>query len=441
MMALLVAAPRASAEPADRVGSWELGGLLGARVFSSQSALGAVEGSRASIANTAVLGVRLGRRIIMPQTLGAAGTPGTPRALRPPWVPGWIRSLALEGELPLALSGARDSDESAAIAVFEPRAHLRLSVGAPASTEPLVEPFAVLGLGFPIALSSKRYIVDSDIGWDVYAGAGVRFERSKGWSVRADLRALVVPARGTSLVSGEFEISVSLYRALGQGRATRGPHAQEAADGDRDQIPDSADACPTRAEDRDRFEDEDGCPDIDDDRDEVLDVVDRCRRDPETANGYRDLDGCPDELPEELLVLVPDARVLLFNSGSARLRRVARVPLRRVARLLAKHGSVRLLIIGHTDGREAPDTSHALSLQRAEAVRDFLIAQGVSPRRLEVWGSGAGDPVDRSGSARGRLRNRRVVLQIRLPGAPASVQAGSALAPEPEPEPEPEGIF
>lgn len=419
MVALLIAAPWASAEPAGRVGSWELGGLLGARVFSSQSSLGAVEGSRASIANTAVLGVRLGRRI---DALGSRQ------------LPGWTRSLALEGELPLALTGVRDSDERAAVAVFEPRAHLRLGFAAPAP----MEPFVVLGLGFPLALSSKRYIVNSDIGWDVYAGAGVRFERNNGWNVRADLRALVVPARGTSLASGEFEISVSLYRAIGQGGAARSPRPEEAADEDGDGIADSADACPARPEDRDSFEDEDGCPDIDDDRDEVLDIVDRCRRDPETANGYRDLDGCPDELPEELRELVPNTRVLLFNSGSAQLRRVARAPLQRVARLLARHGSVRLLIVGHTDDREAPETEYALSLQRAEAVRDFLIAHGVSPRRLEVWGSGAGDPVDHRGSARGRLRNRRVVLQIWIPGTPTSVQAGAGLAPELGPDSEPE---
>jgi hypothetical protein len=59
-------------------------------------------------------------------------------------------------------------------------------------------------------------------------------------------------------------------------------------------VPDASDACPNAAEDVDRFEDEDGCPDLDDDHDGVLDADDRCPTEPETINGRDDVDGCPD---------------------------------------------------------------------------------------------------------------------------------------------------
>ncbi|EPX57790.1 putative internalin [Cystobacter fuscus DSM 2262] len=65
-------------------------------------------------------------------------------------------------------------------------------------------------------------------------------------------------------------------------------------DTDGDGIPDTADKCPTKAEDKDGFEDQDGCPDRDNDKDGRPDVTDRCPNEPETVNGFQDEDGCPD---------------------------------------------------------------------------------------------------------------------------------------------------
>ncbi|OJH42141.1 hypothetical protein BON30_02685 [Cystobacter ferrugineus] len=75
--------------------------------------------------------------------------------------------------------------------------------------------------------------------------------------------------------------------------------APEAApvDTDGDGIPDTADQCPAKAEDKDGFEDQDGCPDRDNDKDGRPDVTDRCPNEPETVNRFQDEDGCPDEAP------------------------------------------------------------------------------------------------------------------------------------------------
>jgi outer membrane protein OmpA-like peptidoglycan-associated protein len=77
-------------------------------------------------------------------------------------------------------------------------------------------------------------------------------------------------------------------------------HAEGAAaspepDRDGDGLPDARDKCPDAAEDKDGFEDADGCPDLDDDKDGVPDAKDKCPRQPETKNGFKDEDGCPDE--------------------------------------------------------------------------------------------------------------------------------------------------
>jgi OmpA-OmpF porin, OOP family len=66
------------------------------------------------------------------------------------------------------------------------------------------------------------------------------------------------------------------------------------ADNDLDTIPDSADKCPGKPEDADGFEDMDGCPDPDNDKDGIKDDNDNCKDKPETMNGFDDTDGCPD---------------------------------------------------------------------------------------------------------------------------------------------------
>jgi outer membrane protein OmpA-like peptidoglycan-associated protein len=69
-------------------------------------------------------------------------------------------------------------------------------------------------------------------------------------------------------------------------------------DNDEDLIPDTADKCPNEAEDFDQYQDQDGCPEVDNDGDGIADLRDHCPSEPETVNQYDDEDGCPD---------VPDA--------------------------------------------------------------------------------------------------------------------------------------
>ena len=65
-------------------------------------------------------------------------------------------------------------------------------------------------------------------------------------------------------------------------------------DTDGDGLFDHVDQCVNEPEDKDNFEDSDGCPDLDDDRDGILDVADRCRLEPEDKDTFEDEDGCPD---------------------------------------------------------------------------------------------------------------------------------------------------
>jgi OOP family OmpA-OmpF porin len=71
-------------------------------------------------------------------------------------------------------------------------------------------------------------------------------------------------------------------------------YTAEARDRDNDGIPDNKDACPTQPEDKDGFEDSDGCPDPDNDGDTILDKDDKCPNQAEDFDGFQDKDGCPD---------------------------------------------------------------------------------------------------------------------------------------------------
>jgi uncharacterized protein (TIGR03382 family) len=86
------------------------------------------------------------------------------------------------------------------------------------------------------------------------------------------------------------------------------PHPLPPPDGDRDGdgIPDSIDKCPDQPEDKDGFQDDDGCPDPDNDGDGIPDALDKCPLDPEDKDGFQDDDGCPD--PDNDGDGIPDIR-------------------------------------------------------------------------------------------------------------------------------------
>jgi outer membrane protein OmpA-like peptidoglycan-associated protein len=89
------------------------------------------------------------------------------------------------------------------------------------------------------------------------------------------------------------------WRALAGVRVDRGateaPKPPRIVDTDKDGLLDNVDACPLEPEDKDGFEDTDGCPDTDDDKDGIPDVSDGCRMEPEDIDQFEDSDGCPEE--------------------------------------------------------------------------------------------------------------------------------------------------
>lgn len=101
-----------------------------------------------------------------------------------------------------------------------------------------------------------------------------------------------------------------------------------------------------------------------------------------------------------------------FISGSTTLLRTAEQALERAYRALAADPSIRVEIAGYTDNRGNPALNRALSLRRAQAVKDWLVRRGIDPARLIVVGYGSADPVDTNATPEGRANNRRVEFHV-----------------------------
>jgi outer membrane protein OmpA-like peptidoglycan-associated protein len=155
-----------------------------------------------------------------------------------------------------------------------------------------------------------------------------------------------------------------------------------------------------------------GGTEIDADADTVPDDADCCPNQKETLDGFEDDDGCPDAIPAELAALEGRLNGVSFESGAATLSPASHTTLDRVATILNRYPSVRIIISGHTYARGDENANSALSLQRAEAVSAYLQQKGIRPYRLLTLGVGSANPVADNSSPRGRAQNRRIELKI-----------------------------
>lgn len=175
-------------------------------------------------------------------------------------------------------------------------------------------------------------------------------------------------------------------------------------DSDRDGVLDSVDQCP--ATPVGVPVDARGCPvDLsgDSDGDSVPDETDRC---PGTQAGASvDAVGC---IVGQTLML----RGISFENDAAILTAESRTILDDVANSLKSQPNVRVEIGGHTDSVGNDSYNHMLSQERAEAVRQYLIARGVEADRLIAMGYGEFKPLASNDTPEGREQNRRVEFKL-----------------------------
>jgi OmpA-OmpF porin, OOP family len=212
-------------------------------------------------------------------------------------------------------------------------------------------------------------------------------------------------------------------------------------DTDGDGIPDDIDRCPLDPEDKDGFQDEDGCPDPDNDGDGIVDAMDACPNNPGPLEnrgcpildrdgdgvpdwldkcpdvpGPRENDGCPVEKKYSLVEVKKD-RIEIKQQVKFATAKFAVLPasfglLDQVVQVLKDYPKMKIRIEGHTDNVGAEKMNLKLSQRRADSVKGYLIKKGVDLKRLESRGFGPTKPIASNKTEKGRSQNRRTEFVI-----------------------------
>lgn len=206
-------------------------------------------------------------------------------------------------------------------------------------------------------------------------------------------------------------------------------------DTDKDGVPDKIDKCPSVAgvlayggcpvpdKDKDGINDDEdqcidipgtakykGCPVPDSDHDGINDEEDRCPSEAgPAANG-----GCPEVKEEVKKRLAFAATAIQFETGKAIIRKPSYKLLDEIVGILNEYPDYNMTIDGHTDNVGKPARNLELSAQRAEAVKAYFVAHGINEGRLSTQGYGDTKPQVSNNTAKGRARNRRVEMDLKL---------------------------
>jgi outer membrane protein OmpA-like peptidoglycan-associated protein len=200
-------------------------------------------------------------------------------------------------------------------------------------------------------------------------------------------------------------------------------------DTDGDGVSDKDDACPTTAglaafggcpdTDGDGVEDRkdkcpnlagaiagEGCPDTDGDG--VFNNIDKC---PDVAGAVANK-GCPEIKKEVIQKIALAAKGINFETGKAVITAGSFKSLDDLVTLLNSYPGASVEIQGHTDNNGTPESNKTLSQERANSVKRYLSAGGVSEARMTATGYGQEVPLADNKTEAGKTKNRRVDFKL-----------------------------
>ena len=338
--------------------------------------------------------------------------------------------IGAEGEF--MISPTRTRNDSTRDIILGYRAHLIATF----IHSGYVRPFILLGYGaltaFPGTFDSQdgqNYPRGRDTDGFFHAGIGAKFPLTDSLGLRLDGRGLApatffskylkFPTAGSEggWTGFDYEILLSAYLGFGAAKPAPPPPPPPPArvvdkDTDGDGILDKDDKCPNEPEDKDGFQDEDGCPDPDNDGDGILDKDDKCPNEPETFNGYQDSDGCPDEVPEAVKKFTGVIEGIHFKTGSAAITQDSHRVLDKAIQVLVDYPDVKLEIGGHTDNVGKEEFNKELSQKRAESVREYMVSNGIAGDRLTAVGYGMDKPITSNKTKADKAKNRRTEFTL-----------------------------
>jgi outer membrane protein OmpA-like peptidoglycan-associated protein len=136
--------------------------------------------------------------------------------------------------------------------------------------------------------------------------------------------------------------------------------------------------------------------------------------------------------------LIVNMSDVLFDTAKYTLKPEAREKLAKVSGILLAYPNLKVQVEGYTDNVGSEQYNLTLSQQRGDAVREYLISQGVSADNITSTGYGLTNPIADNATAAGRAQNRRV--QMVVSGTSIGVQQSApSAATQPQPQPLPQG--
>ncbi len=175
-------------------------------------------------------------------------------------------------------------------------------------------------------------------------------------------------------------------------------------DADGDGIADKDDACPTVKGPKENK----GCPWSDKDNDGVYDKDDKCP----DVKGTVANNGCPEVSDEVVKKLNDYAKSILFDSGKASFQKQTYPVLQSITGILKEYPNSKFSLEGHTDSDGKDASNQTLSEDRAAAVKNYLIENGIDTSRLSSKGFGETMPIDSNKTKAGKANNRRVEVKL-----------------------------
>jgi len=118
------------------------------------------------------------------------------------------------------------------------------------------------------------------------------------------------------------------------------------------------------------------------------------------------------ETRESARGLIVNMSDVLFDTGKYDLKIGTKEKLAKISGILLSHPGLMLAVEGHTDSVGGDEYNQTLSEHRAEAVRDYLVGQGIGIGTITAKGFGKTMPVASNDTPDGRQRNRRVEVVV-----------------------------
>jgi len=175
-------------------------------------------------------------------------------------------------------------------------------------------------------------------------------------------------------------------------------------DRDDDGVADTNDECPDLAGHKSGK----GCPDSDGDG--IRDTDDKCVNTP----GLASLRGCPQVQPEDADLLKRSRDVAFFRQGTAELTPEGQNYLDGLVGLFARYPDFTLRIGVHTHTGGNPADNLSLTAGQALACRKYLVSKGILSARIQSKGYGDIMPIANNLYPEGRIRNKRVEMELIL---------------------------